>query len=87
MPVFLTLVERHQGIAREQTTFLSADNVTGMFKNVLLKNIFGHLSIINYWSGTILKFRNSKVKTRPILYWSKMKLIKFEYTPLKVGLW
>ena len=27
------------------------------------------------------------VKTRPILYYSEMKLLKFEYTSVKVGLW
>ena len=38
-------------------------------------------------SETIENIQNNKVKIKPILYSSEMKLLKFEYTPLNVGLW
>ena len=38
-------------------------------------------------SETIENVWNNKVKIKPSLYSSEMKLLKFEYTPLNVGLW
>ena len=38
-------------------------------------------------SKTTENIQNDKVKIKPILYSSEMKLLKFEYTPLIVGLW
>ena len=35
---------------------------------------------------TIENVRNNKMKIKPTLYSSKIKLLKFEYTPLNVGL-
>ena len=36
---------------------------------------------------TIENVRNNKVKIKPTLYSSEIKLLKFEYTSLTVGLW
>ena len=36
---------------------------------------------------TIENGLNNKVKIKPTLYSSEMKLLKFEYTPLNVGVW
>ena len=38
-------------------------------------------------SETIENVWNKKVKIKPTLYSSEMKLLKFEYTPLNAGLW
>ena len=36
---------------------------------------------------TIENVRKNKMKIKPTLYSSEIKLLKFEYTPLNVGLW
>ena len=38
-------------------------------------------------SKTIENVQNNTVKMKPTLYSSEIKLLKFEYTPLNVGLW
>ena len=40
------------------------------------------------WKNETFKnVRNNKAKIKLALYYSEMKLLKFEYTPLNVGLW
>ena len=58
---------------------------------------YKYLSIISFirhtseWnlekSETIENFQNNKVKIKQSLYCSEMRLLKFEYIPLNVGLW
>ena len=63
--------------------------------NLIENDFFFNISLFkwhtcewNLWkSETIENFRNNKVKIKPTLYCSRMKLFKFEYNPLNVGLW